>query len=97
MQLRQVAGHINANGDIVSGTGDFATIHRATGHYQIVFEPQLKRIVSAVATQIFPPDGSTLDNTVIIHISNEECFLHTGGSSGSDADRDFCFIAVGEA
>src|SRR5262249_31424348 len=97
MQLRYVAGYIDANGNIIKGTGDFTVVHRTTGHYQIIFEPRFTNIISVIATQVYTPDGSTLDNAVIVNITNEQCYLHTGDAGGNNSDRQFCFIAVGAA
>ncbi|WEO70738.1 hypothetical protein [Agrobacterium vitis] len=91
---RIIAGTVKSTGEIISGEG-FSVSRVSKGHYQVSFRPAFSKIGGASVTQIFPSDGSTRDNAVIISLDVNGVYLKTGGDSGDASDRNFTFVAVG--
>lgn len=90
---RIVAGTVDADAKIKNGSG-FSVSRTSTGHYQVSFRPAFHNVSGASVTQVYP-EGSTLDNAVIISLSNTDLFLQVGNVSGKNENRDFSFVAVG--
>ncbi|ALL23637.1 hypothetical protein ABEX41_12930 [Bacillus tropicus] len=101
--MRIIHGFINEDGSLVSyGDSDNGHIDITridTGLYEVNFEPHFSNIPSVVATQLWegsgPKGGSTLDNVVMVTLSNNSVRFKTGGGSGDAANRKFTFIAMG--
>jgi hypothetical protein len=91
---RIIAGTVNADGSTAHGAG-FSVSRVSQGHYQISFRPAFVAISGASVTQIYPGDGDTRDNAVIIKLDVNGVYVKTGDSGGKASDRDFSFVAVG--
>lgn len=94
MENRTIAGTVNANGTTKYGS-EFSVSRASTGHYVVSFRPAFAQISGAAATQIYPEDGNTRDNVVIIQLNATTLYLKTGDAGGDARDRDFTFLAVG--
>jgi hypothetical protein len=92
---RIIAGVVNADGTKKSGK-DFTSLKTSTGHYVVEFRPAFTYVDGGSATQIFPKDGDTRDNLVIISLDANTAEIKTGGSGGNAADRSFTFIFAGD-
>jgi hypothetical protein len=84
-----------------SGTG-YKVDHVQAGVYTVLFDKSFNGIPSVVVTQVYPDDlnstgGNTLDNAVVIGISNDRFRVTTGAYQGAKQDRDFAFIAMGSS
>ncbi|MVA27012.1 hypothetical protein V6582_15110 [Agrobacterium vitis] len=91
---RIIAGTVKSTGEIISGDG-FSVSRVSKGHYQVSFRPAFSKIGGASVTQIFPSDGNTKDNAVIISLDVNGIYVKTGDSGGDATDRNFTFVAVG--
>ena len=90
-----VAGFVNANGTVVSGSG-FTVSRRSTGLYDVTFTRPFSTRPAVVATQHYGSDtGNTKDNAVVTVINEENCRVKTGNGDGSASNRHFCFFAMG--
>ncbi|MDJ0799858.1 MAG: hypothetical protein QNJ51_24140 [Calothrix sp. MO_167.B12] len=97
MAIKQVYGHIEPNGNIASGSGDFQVEKTEDGVYKIVLNPGFSTYPSVVVTQLSP---YTTANAVINNLGFSEFNILTGftdQSSVSYSDCQFSFIAMGEA
>ncbi|HVE20397.1 MAG TPA: hypothetical protein VNC39_00330 [Acidocella sp.] len=94
MADRIIGGTVNSDGTIKYGS-EFSVSRTTEGHYVIAFRPGFAQVSGASATQIFPDDGNTRDNVVIIRLTPSELYLKTGDSNGNAKDRNFSFIATG--
>ncbi|MCW0453767.1 hypothetical protein [Xanthomonas sacchari] len=93
--VRVVAGVVGADGAVRNGAG-YAVAHVSTGHYLVSFQPPFQALDGVSVTQIYPGDGSTCDNAVIIRLDAGEVLLKTGDGGGNQSDRDFSFVAIGQ-
>ncbi|MGL4730348.1 MAG: hypothetical protein ACRCW0_02035 [Clostridium sp.] len=100
--MKTFYGYIGKNGSVLSrsNTGHFHVSKIDTGIYEVSFEPHFETIPIVVATQVWkdsgPSGGNTLDNVVLIDITQTKFRIKTGGMSGHPSDREFTFIALGE-
>jgi len=94
MTDRYIAGTVGSNGAPVSGS-DFSSTRTTKGHYVVSFRPAFAQISGGAVTQVYPNDGDTRDNAVIISLSADSVYLKTGDSSGDPQDRSFSFIFGG--
>ncbi|NTJ42042.1 hypothetical protein G6L28_05420 [Agrobacterium larrymoorei] len=94
MTDRTIAGIVNADGTIRAGD-EFSVSRTSEGHYVVSFRPAFDQLHGVSATQVFPNDGNTRDNVVIIRLSESELFLKTGDGDGNAKNRDFTFVAAG--
>lgn len=95
-------GVVYANGSVASGSGDFRVDHLDKGLYTILFENSFARLPAVVTTQLYPnqPDshgGDPRDNSVVVYITEDYCRVMMGTDGGDMANRDFSFIAMGQA
>jgi hypothetical protein len=91
---RIIAGTVNADGTIKYGQ-DFAVTRTTVGHYVVQFRPAFAQVSGGSVTQVFPGDGDTRDNAVIISLSATDVYLKTGGGDGRQSDRNFTFVMAG--
>lgn len=94
MTNRIISGTVNRDGSIKYGS-EFSVTRTREGHYLVAFRPAFTQISGAAVTQIYPNDGSTLDNAVILDLKGTELNLKTGDGGGNAQDRDFTFVATG--
>ncbi len=98
---RIIRGTVNANGTSSAGAGYTITKKAGSvGVYDINFNAAFGSPPSVVVTQIYPGNdidtsGDTRDNAVVVSISNNKARIKTGDSTGTAADRQFTFIAIG--
>lgn len=97
MTTRTIWGTVNANGTILSGSGDFAVNRTGNGQYQIQFNDDFSATPAIVGSQVlFGNQGeSPLDNIVFPFLNKNGATAFTGDSKGNVGDRSFSFIAVG--
>lgn len=91
---RIIAGTVAANGQRVSGS-EFSSIRTSQGHYVVTFAPAFRTVSGGSVTQIYPNDGDTRDNAVIIALTAESCYYKTGDAGGNAQDRSATFIFAG--
>ena len=94
MTNRYIAGTVNADGSRKSGD-EFSSNKTTKGHYVVSFRPAFTQISGGSVTQVYPNDGDTRDNAVIISLNADSVYLKTGDSSGDAQDRSFSFIFAG--
>lgn len=92
-----VAGSVDKDGRKLTGTGFDVTRETDKGHYTIEFTGDIGSVDGFTATQIYPDDGSTLDNVVIISLGRTKALIKTGNGKGEGEFRSFSFIAVATA
>jgi len=102
---RIIAGSVNNNGTVVSGSG-FYVLKVGNGLYEIIFTKPFSVIPSGSVAQVYPNTGSnyitdygnggsTQDNAIITGMANSKVRIKTGDGSGNASDRSFTFIFVG--
>ena len=91
---RIIAGTVAANGTAVSGQ-EFTSLRTSQGHYVVSFQPRFASISGGSVTQVYPNDGDTRDNAVIIALTSESCYYKTGDNEGKASDRSATFIFAG--
>lgn len=103
MRNQTIFGNVNADGTIESNADGFSVEKAGTGLYLIKFDQPFGQIPSVSLTQNFPSwndfnagGGSTLDNCVIVAVSQQQLKVKTGGDSGDADDRNFSFIVIGQ-
>lgn len=91
-----VWGMIAGDGTPISGSGNFTVMRTDPGKYMIIFSTRFAHTPAIVGSQCgFGQGESTLDNVVFPAVSHQSVEAKTGGSDGSDCDRQFSFIAIG--
>jgi hypothetical protein len=101
--IHMVAGFIRGiDGFIFGDRGGIHGVQRvSTGIYIVTFSFTFSNRPTVVATQCFPGGidmnnngGSTLDNAIVVSITNTQVKIKTGDSNGNSSDRDFAFMAM---
>jgi len=92
--LRIIRGKVNAAGNIVFGTG-FTAVHTATGVYSITYTTQFPSGQWPVVTASAESNGSVARFAMINTPTNISAVIRIVNGSGTAADTDFYFIAVG--
>lgn len=87
---RIVAGQVNTNGTIASGTGDFTVTKTGTGQYTVSFAPRLKVILSATANAF-----SNLYSVGVTYGTNQVIFSTYTTATNVATDISFLFTVVG--
>ncbi|SUB01875.1 Uncharacterised protein [Pannonibacter phragmitetus] len=102
--MTTIWGVVNANGTIASGSGgegdyDFAVINEGPGVYQISFNGNFAGLPAITGSQVLwgTLSESPLDNVVFPYLTAASATAITGASNGSQQNRSFSFIAVGES
>lgn len=94
-----VWGTIDANGTIVSGSGDFKILKIGSGVYNINFDHHFSSIpaISGSQTRYGAQSEWPTDNVVFPFLNENSATAITGNGSagGNQSDRSFSFIAVG--
>ena len=94
-----VWGTIDANGTIVSGSGDFRVLKTGSGVYNITFNHHFSAIpaISGSQTRLGALGEWPTDNVVFPFLNENSATAITGNGSagGNQSDRSFSFIAVG--
>ncbi|GAA2113890.1 hypothetical protein [Streptomyces synnematoformans] len=91
---RLVFGNVDAEGNAVSGSGDFWVTRESTGRYAIVFQNAFTTLPS-VTSNIWGDGWYTLDNTQAAVIETGRIVIVTGNSNGQYSNRGFSFQVVG--
>lgn len=94
MSDRIIAGTVNANGSIRHGNA-FSVTRTSKGHYLVAFRPAFASLSGGASTQVYPNDGNTKDNVVIVALGPNDALLKTGDDNGNAQDRDFTFVFAG--
>lgn len=97
MALKQVYGHIEPDGKILSSSGDFQVEKIATGVYRIVLNPGFSNYPSVVVTQLSP---YTTANGTYNNLGPSGFEILTGFTDQGSItyfDCQFSFIVMGEA
>jgi hypothetical protein len=99
MSSHTLWGAINANGTIASSSGGFSVSHQGTGQYVISFRTLFQSTPSIVGSQTNygALNQNPLDNVVFPFVDTGSATVLTGASNGSLQDRNFSFIAIGNA
>jgi len=92
--LRIVRGRVNAAGTILFGTG-FTAVRASTGVYNITFSPHFPSGEWPVVTASAESNGSVARFAMLNNPSNITAVIRIVNGSGTAADADFYFIAVG--
>ncbi|NSZ17882.1 hypothetical protein [Agrobacterium vitis] len=97
MTTRTIWGTINANGTILSGSGDFAVSRTGNGQYQIQFNDDFSATPAIVGSQVLGGSLSQnpLDNLVFPFLNKNGATALTGDAHGNQGDRNFSFIVIG--
>lgn len=92
--LRIIAGQVTSAGAVSTGTG-FSITKGATGIYSIVFTTAFSEVPRVVLTPITNADraGAQLSTGTRSTTQIDVFFFDT--SAATNADVDFCFIAIG--
>ena len=96
--MRTIAGTVNNNGTINSGTG-FSVYQESEGLYTITFKERFNSLYGGGVSQIHRGEGSrggdTRDNALFVFLEDGSMRVKTGNSSGNASNRDFTFIVTG--
>ncbi|MGL3606961.1 hypothetical protein ACSV9I_10635 [Rhizobium sp. G187] len=97
MTIRTIWGTVNANGTILSGSGDFAVSRTANGQYQIQFNDDFTVTPAMVGSQVLYQglNENPIDNVVFPFLNKNGATAITGDAAGNHGDRSFSFIAIG--
>ena len=96
----------NVNGSDASkqsGSTGWTCSKERQGVFLITFSPPFGETPALAVTQNYPnwdgngSNGNTKDNAVIYQLTANQAKVVTGGSDGSLHDRNFSFIAIGQA
>ncbi|MBB6252165.1 hypothetical protein [Nitrospirillum iridis] len=91
-------GNVSANGDIVSGSGNFLVSNTSGGHYNISFNTAFSQVPTVCGSQTMFGSSAEwpTDNVVFPFINNDSVTAITGlGTDGSQSNCSFSFIAIG--
>lgn len=92
--LRIVRGRLNAAGTILFGTG-FTAVRASTGVYNITFSPHFPTGEWPVVTASAESNGTVARFAMLNNPSNITAVVRIVNGSGTAADADFYFIAIG--
>lgn len=99
---KMIHGNVNSNGTKQTGY-DFQVQRLGKGIYEITFSVPFPTVPTLLVTQNYRSwddftygGGSTLDNAVVIAVSEEKAKIKTGGDKGAAGDRNFSFLAICE-
>lgn len=98
MSNQSLFGVVNANGDVISGSGGFSVLNTTAGSYVIAFHTPFSSIPAVVATQngnFTTPPPSNLDGVAVGELTPTAFLASTGDSQGNPENRQFSFIAIG--
>ena len=97
MTIRTIWGTVNANGTILSGSGDFSVNRVDNGQYQIQFNDDFAATPAMVGSQVLygKLSENPVDNVVFPFLNKNGATAITGDSEGKHTDRSFSFIATG--